>query len=129
MSGYLVWAPGPASSRELGVEESRMSGVENSQEKETVSIQSDRQTSLPGNGRGASLPERSDLPSIMAQCLSDFFGAHYSPPIHPHSEMGYRHQPGWSSLPRVGAGDEESEVIETHRWVDRVHMVQDEVCA
>ena len=119
--------PGPPSPRELGVEESRMSGADNSQEKETVSIQSDRQTSLTGNGRGASLSDRSDLPSIMAQCLSDFFGAHYRPSIHPHSEMGNRHQPGWSSLPGVGAGDEEDEVIETQSRVDRVHRVQEGV--
>ena len=119
--------PGPASPRELGGEESRMSGADNSQEKETVSIQSDRQTSWTGNGRGASLSDRIDLPSIMAQCLSDFFGAHYRPSIHPHSEMGNRHQPGWSNLTRVGAGDEGGEVIETQSRVGRVHRVQDGV--
>ena len=75
------------------------------------------------------MSDRSDLPSIMAQCLSDFFGAHYRPSIHPHSEMGNRHQPGWSNLPRVRAGDEEGEVIETHSRVGRVHRVQDGVCA
>ena len=80
---------------------------------------------MTGNGSGASLSDRSDLPSIMAQCLSDFFGAHYTPSIHSHSEMGNRHQPECSSLPRVGAGDEEGEVIETQSRVDRVHRLQE----
>ena len=66
----------------------------------------------------------------MAQCLSDFLGTHYRfPSTLTVKWVTNRHQPGWSSLPRVGAWDEESEVIETHSRVDRVHRGQDGVCA